>query len=778
MGLACGAGWAYLSVRVTETSKIGNTKDKTRGSQIFPVLATDAEGDAMYFTMTSVPDRSDLFEIEYGSGVIRAKEDLRHLCSTPVTFEVYVRDDYNPRVGPKTIQIDFENMNNATTIDNTKNLIRIDEDAKIGSEVFEIAYTDATIYPPQNNMGGNRHPHFEMNAEPKQGLDIYTVEGKSVEVRRQLDYEYVPLREVELTIRAFDGFCFSGEYKVTVIIEKVNEPFELFPDFLETTLNEGYLTYAPTLTFRDPDVGETFTFTKKVAVSSAKLGVELGTGLIKSTEEIKADASKNIQMTITVDVEDTATPPHTQTFKVQITVLDINDNKPEFNPSTYDIAGIIDDCTEPGTSIGKVAATDDDSDRNGNNILVFSGNVPGDYFTILSDGTVLLTKKMDAGQVVTGAAFVTDMGLDPGPLQGLAAVVTVTAGTCPTTPTPPTTTTAIPPTTPPPPTTTTQFTVPKNAKAEELLKATDTSSNERAGHSDSVGWMTTAAVAFVALVIILTVVMCLLCKPSGAGARKPVPQNTTQSYPNGKAPQNMPPQQYGKGPGQANPPLAYQQQAALGATAAPYNPNRVTQDPLSPRQQPPNGAAPSPYHPQPNGASPSPYHPQPNGAAPKPPNPQQAKGPSPSPYSPRQPSPNGPGPNSSNPQQPESSNPQQQQGQPVPSNPRMIIPAVVNAPAPPTKGRVTMENDQPAKTHDKTDKNSPRKEDAKKADKAKAEKAKGKTNAKHDNADQAKKPEKGKVNFAEYPLKPKMKVGENFDLEIITPRNSPLPYVQ
>ena len=63
--------------------------------------------------------------------------------------------------------------------------------------------------------------------------------GRRIRVRRPLDYEYEPLREVTLTIRAFDGFCYSDDYVVRVIITDVNEPFTIQPVILHPSLFEG-----------------------------------------------------------------------------------------------------------------------------------------------------------------------------------------------------------------------------------------------------------------------------------------------------------------------------------------------------------------------------------------------------------------------------------------------------------------------------------------------------------------------------------------------------------
>ena len=81
-------------------------------------------------------------------------------------------------------------------------------------------------------------------------------------------------------------------------------------------------------------------------------------------------------------------------------------------------------CTPIGKIIGSVGAKDDDSSLNGNNYLIYSGSSAS--FVVLSFGSVMYTSQLSVGDVDTGSAYVTDMGLHPGPLQGTPTVVSVT----------------------------------------------------------------------------------------------------------------------------------------------------------------------------------------------------------------------------------------------------------------------------------------------------------------------------------------------------------------
>lgn len=70
------------------------------------------------------------------------------------------------------------------------------------------------------------------------------------------------------------------------------------------------------------------------------------------------DRETNPKYQFHVVAEDGGDPPKSATASVVVTIQDVNDNKPTFNPMQYDI--VISEDAQPGTPLTTVTATDPD----------------------------------------------------------------------------------------------------------------------------------------------------------------------------------------------------------------------------------------------------------------------------------------------------------------------------------------------------------------------------------------------------------------------------------
>lgn len=77
------------------------------------------------------------------------------------------------------------------------------------------------------------------------------------------------------------------------------------------------------------------------------------------------DYEEGTSFELVVSVTDRATPPLSDRCTVTITILDVNDNPPVFNPNA--LFSSVSESAPKGTSITRVSATDADSDLDNNN---------------------------------------------------------------------------------------------------------------------------------------------------------------------------------------------------------------------------------------------------------------------------------------------------------------------------------------------------------------------------------------------------------------------------
>lgn len=70
------------------------------------------------------------------------------------------------------------------------------------------------------------------------------------------------------------------------------------------------------------------------------------------------DRETNPKYQFQVVAEDGGDPPKSATASVVVTIQDVNDNEPTFNPKQYDV--VISEDSPPGTPLTTVTATDPD----------------------------------------------------------------------------------------------------------------------------------------------------------------------------------------------------------------------------------------------------------------------------------------------------------------------------------------------------------------------------------------------------------------------------------
>nr|KAG5696676.1 hypothetical protein BaRGS_012045 [Batillaria attramentaria] len=277
--------------------------------------------------------------------------------------------------------------------------VQIPEDAAEKTTVLKLGATDADVYPEL---------YYRLSAKPERGLEYYHLTGTGTETRirtrKPLDYEYLDLRTVTLTVDVTDGFCDGPSQKVTVEITDVNEIPVISPDYREVTVYEGFINIDPQWNLIDPDENENHRWSL-ISGGGGKFDVDEDSGHVFSIRELDIDPNKESQ-TYNMDIRVLDKDDERAKSKLRITVLDKNDNVPEFFARTYEMAA--NPCTKVGKILGYVRAKDDDSEFQGNDVLVFSGS--SNNMTIMSDGAIVLTKPCEPeGAADFMVAHVTDL---------------------------------------------------------------------------------------------------------------------------------------------------------------------------------------------------------------------------------------------------------------------------------------------------------------------------------------------------------------------------------
>lgn len=218
-------------------------------------------------------------------------------------------------------------------------------------------------------VSGNEHQWFKM--DPDSGL---------ITTRAALDREIQGT--VELKISARDGgpnpkWAYT-QLKVTILDENDEAP-QFSQQYINVSLSENTSphTLVAMLTAADHDQGTngSVTYSLQPGVQQRypnTFALDSLTGQL--TTKTQLDRENIAEYEIRVIARDQGVPPQSSTATVYLSVLDINDNSPEFYPQKYFLTVAED--TPIGTSLLKVTATDLDEGENA--IITFKLETGGD----------------------------------------------------------------------------------------------------------------------------------------------------------------------------------------------------------------------------------------------------------------------------------------------------------------------------------------------------------------------------------------------------------------
>lgn len=232
-------------------------------------------------------------------------------------------------------------------------------------------------------ISGNANNWFDINAES--GL---------ITTRTSLDREI--LGTVELNISARDGGP-NPKWAYTQLKVTITDENDEAPVFSQSQINVSLSesasprTLVAMLAAADHDQGTNGSVTYAMHPSVQQrypdtFALDSLTGQL--TTRTKLDRERNARYVVRVIARDQGVPPQSSTATVNVNVLDVNDNAPEFYPSKYFVT--VPDDAKIGSSVIKVIATDPDEGENA--IVTYNLENGGDFFA-LDEWTGVVTIK-------------------------------------------------------------------------------------------------------------------------------------------------------------------------------------------------------------------------------------------------------------------------------------------------------------------------------------------------------------------------------------------------
>ncbi|XP_008408015.1 cadherin EGF LAG seven-pass G-type receptor 2 isoform X5 [Poecilia reticulata] len=362
------------------------------GYEVLTVRATDGDapvnGNILYNILNS-NGSNEVFEIDSRSGVIRTKGlvDREEVESYMLLVEANDQGrDPGPRSATASVYIVVEDDNdNAPQFSEKRYVVQVPEDMTPNTEILQVTATD-------QDRGSNAVVHFSIMSGNTRGQFYIDAQTGKMDLVSHLDYE--ANKEYTLRIRAQDGgrpplSNISGLVTVQVLDINDNAPIFVSTPFQATVLENVPLGYSIIhIQAVDADSGENSRLEYRLTETTPHFpfAINNSTGWIIVAAELDRESVDFYNFG--VEACDHGYPVMSSSASISMTILDVNDNNPEFTQKAYYMR--LNEDAAVGTSVVTVSAVDQDI----NSVVTYqisSGNTRNRFSITSQSGGGLIT---------------------------------------------------------------------------------------------------------------------------------------------------------------------------------------------------------------------------------------------------------------------------------------------------------------------------------------------------------------------------------------------------
>nr|KAG5694255.1 hypothetical protein BaRGS_021570 [Batillaria attramentaria] len=338
------------------------SENSDSGTSIIQVQAIDLDsGQNSQLTYSIINAENDTMPlvIDPQSGWIRTSGRVDREHQPAYTFTVKAEDNGSPRLSATTtVSIKIRDINdNAPVFESRNYQAAVSEEARIGEEVIRVLAIDQdegdNARVRYDITTGNDGDAFQMNQNLNEG--IITVK-KTLDARQQNRYV--------LTVTATD----TGGRKDTVqVVINVTDTNRYTPEFQGTpfsfSVDENIPVGTSVYQVRaiDKDRGENARITYSMDPGVLSFRVDPNNGTIFTRGTLDRESMPAVRFSVTAT--DNGIPQRMDTKEIDVTIIDENDNKPEFVEIIY--SGHISEDALPGEKVLQISARDYDKNLNG-----------------------------------------------------------------------------------------------------------------------------------------------------------------------------------------------------------------------------------------------------------------------------------------------------------------------------------------------------------------------------------------------------------------------------
>ena len=357
---------------------------------------------------------------EITSAVVIDREGLAEMNAlimlSQITFDVQVTDNGNPaHFSTQTVTFEIIDINdNVPEFINPPTVISVLETASVQSVVTELSAVD-------RDLGRNAIISYSLT-----GPAQFTINGTTgtVTLAGSLDYETSTEHTIMVTASNPDGLT-SIVHNITIQVIDDNDNSPIFTmNPYTASVEEHSSTGTPVITVQADDDDSGILGQVSYSITS---GNNEATFIINSTTgliSVNGNIDREMLDAYILGVMATDGGRRSAQSTVEISVMDINDNSPVFDPSSYSIT--VYENVSINSTIISVTATDADADGPNSDISysIPSGN-GGNLFRISSTGEISIVSSLDYETATSHSLIVqaTDNGMTT---RSSSAVVSVT----------------------------------------------------------------------------------------------------------------------------------------------------------------------------------------------------------------------------------------------------------------------------------------------------------------------------------------------------------------
>ncbi|XP_039976001.1 cadherin-related family member 2 isoform X2 [Xiphias gladius] len=313
-------------------------EDTPIGADAFTIVASDAENDPLTFSLTGP---NALYFTVDNTGTVKVRRHLDRESSDLMQLGVSVSDGFNTRNRELNIIL-LETNDNKPIFQESSYDVEIPENTLVGTSLFKVHAIDA-----DTSIAGVVQYSID-EVTPNDGFSLFSIVSTTGEVKLNGHLNYTSLSTFyRLKINATDGggHCY---FKETVYFSSIAFSFitvvdvpDLNPRFInlpyigkvEENSPKGMSVFKVTAIDQDTGVNDYILYSIEDSTPHGMFTISRDDGVISVLTDIDREI---IGDTVTLTIKAIESKPNIQGLqastmaKVQINIVDINDNKPEF----------------------------------------------------------------------------------------------------------------------------------------------------------------------------------------------------------------------------------------------------------------------------------------------------------------------------------------------------------------------------------------------------------------------------------------------------------------